>query len=278
VCGYSFYGVYRFVSEWSAASQHVRPTIKNVTSQDTNQNNSIKNELIGGHWYFNGLSWTCSEKIVTNDFFINQWNQFPAIDNSNDIDHSPNEPDELEKLVLNMLAIMPFTEQKNNNGIDKIFFYTENNYRLRFITRQKQPELKQRIVLIQATFQQDTDHWILLEFLPYTNQPSKTNQPQTKNILPVPNDFATICSRTNETGNFIFSLYNINADYTEEQLVTFWRANGWNVERDSGLQKTLFPIVCSKDEKTIGVKSFVTNKKITGVLVFDLNTAIVSGF
>jgi hypothetical protein len=281
VCGYSFYGVYRFVSEWSAVSQHVRPTIQNVTPQDTKQNNSIKKVFIGGHWYFNGLSWTCSEKTVTNDFFINQWNQFSAIDNIDNIDriiHFQNEPDELEKLVLNMLAIMPFTERKNNTGIDKMFFYTENDCRLRFITRQKQPELKQRIVLVQAIFQQDADHWLLLEFLPYTNQPHKTDQQQTQNTLLLPNDFVTICSRTNETGNFVFSLYKIDADFTEEQLVTFWRVNGWNVERDSGSQKTLFPIVCSKDENAMGVKLFLTNRKITGVLVFDLNTTIVSHF
>lgn len=284
-CGYSFYGVYRFVSEWSAASRNTPPIIKENTSQHTTEynnnnhevHNTIQNVLTGGHWSFNSLSWTCSEKRVTNDFVTNQWYQFPEVD---PIDCYQNEPDELEKFVLNMLVSIPFVERKNdnNNNIDRMFFCTNNNYQLRFITRQKPAESAPRVILAQIILQQDADHWFVLEFLPRTIQPPNAEQLQTYHPLPMPDDFETVCSRTNEQGIPIFLLHITSIGYSKEQLVTFWKSKGWNTKQYSNSREILFPIVCSKDKSMLGVKLFFTNQKINSVLVFDLNTKIVSGF
>ena len=147
-------------------------------------------------------------------------------------------------------------------------------FRLRFVTNEESPP---RILYGKLAVRLDDSNWSLVEFIPTDNsaEGEEDSRRSAQTPLPLPEHCYPICVRYDQSGTAVFALIdNVlpMSQNVETLLFSFWKTVGWSVDWDTKNMMEIFPIVCRKEGKEIGVRFVHSTEHSTKVILLDLHT------
>ena len=248
---YAIYGVHRMVREWSAAFPEAAHEKMDETAPEPATDRS--------GWFFAGADWKCLPRTMNESEMQQHW-QTPRRPTRNAVAKS-----DLEESVLELLSVLPFAVRESDDAGCRWFELENPGFRLRFAVRE------QRLLYAALAIRSNPSHWSVVEFTPADGIDADEQTPiSAKPPLPMPENCVSLCVRCDSSGVPVFALVD-GGDAADGSVWTdHWKSQGWSVAPNVTGTAAMFPFVCRKDGREIGVRVIDTAGRSPKIVLFDL--------